>query len=279
MSYTTITFNGTTFNIPSSSDPGNWAAALNTFLQAVASDAAALNVVNTFTATPIIPGVTLAEQSAPSQLASAAQVYCNAADGYMYTIPALNPGSNPSTPIRVGAQGVTSVGMTVPGALLTVSGSPVTGSGTLAVTLPSQSANTVFAGPASGGSATPTFRALTIADVPGAVGITFAAKTANYPILTTDNGTRFSNAGAAGSVQFTLPTVAAGLEFTFAAVVGFSLTVTGGTFTGPGGMAGTTVTVSVSGTSSPNRYTSFKLGCYDGSTWLVQELNGAIIVS
>lgn len=65
---------------------------------------------------------------------------------------------------------VTSVGMTVPGALLSVSGSPITTSGTLAVSLVTQSANCVFAGPTSGGAATPTCRALVSADLPAGVG-------------------------------------------------------------------------------------------------------------
>jgi hypothetical protein len=59
---------------------------------------------------------------------------------------------------------VTSVALSVPG-FLSVSGSPITGSGTLAVTLATQTANTVLAGPASGSAATPTFRALDVADM------------------------------------------------------------------------------------------------------------------
>lgn len=75
---------------------------------------------------------------------------------------------------------VTSVGLTVPGVIFTspVSGSPVTTSGTLALTLATQGANRVFAGPSSGPDATPTFRALTSADLalaaaPPAGGIQF----------------------------------------------------------------------------------------------------------
>jgi hypothetical protein len=47
----------------------------------------------------------------------------------------------------------------------TVSGSPVTSSGTLAPTLATQSANTFLAGPSSGSAAAPTFRAITAADL------------------------------------------------------------------------------------------------------------------
>ena len=62
---------------------------------------------------------------------------------------------------------VTSVGLSLPG-IFTVSGSPVTTSGTLAATLVSQSAKAVFAGPVYGVSttATPTFRALNEDDLP-----------------------------------------------------------------------------------------------------------------
>ena len=60
---------------------------------------------------------------------------------------------------------VTSVAMTVP-SILSVAGSPITISGTLAVTLATQTANTVFAGATSGGAATPAFRALVAADIP-----------------------------------------------------------------------------------------------------------------
>jgi len=63
---------------------------------------------------------------------------------------------------------VTSVGLTMP-ADFSVAGSPVTTSGTLAVTYATQSANTVFAGPTTGPAATPTFRPLVDADIPAAI--------------------------------------------------------------------------------------------------------------
>lgn len=61
---------------------------------------------------------------------------------------------------------VTSVGMTVPAGLLAVTGSPITGAGTLAVTLPTRASNLIFAGPASGADAAPAFRSMVAADVP-----------------------------------------------------------------------------------------------------------------
>lgn len=93
---------------------------------------------------------------------------------------AVTPGSYTYSAITVDAQGritsassgaaptgtVTSVAMTVPTSILSVSGSPVTTSGTLAVTLATQTANLVFAGPTTGAAATPTFRSLVAADIP-----------------------------------------------------------------------------------------------------------------
>lgn len=65
-----------------------------------------------------------------------------------------------------GSGTVTSVAMTVPSNLLSISGSPIETAGTLAVTLPNQSPNTVFAGPATGLSNEPSFRALVPDDLP-----------------------------------------------------------------------------------------------------------------
>jgi hypothetical protein len=60
---------------------------------------------------------------------------------------------------------VSSVGLSLP-SILSVSGSPVTSSGTLSASLANQNANLVFAGPASGSAAAPTFRTLVAADIP-----------------------------------------------------------------------------------------------------------------
>jgi hypothetical protein len=64
-----------------------------------------------------------------------------------------------------GGGGVTSVGLSLP-ALFTVTGSPVTTSGTLTATLAAQSANLVLAGPATGTAAAPAFRSLVADDIP-----------------------------------------------------------------------------------------------------------------
>lgn len=60
---------------------------------------------------------------------------------------------------------VTSVGLSLPSEL-TVTGSPVTTTGTLSATWASQTANNIFAGPTTGAATTPTFRALVAADIP-----------------------------------------------------------------------------------------------------------------
>jgi hypothetical protein len=75
----------------------------------------------------------------------------------------------PGTWTQVAGSGgsVTSVALTMP-AEFTVSGSPITGAGTLAVTKANESANQVFAGPTSGGAAAPTFRSMVSSDLPSA---------------------------------------------------------------------------------------------------------------
>jgi hypothetical protein len=60
---------------------------------------------------------------------------------------------------------VTSVGLTMP-VEFSVAGTPVTAAGTLAVTLTTQPANNVWAGPTSGVAAAPAFRLLVTADIP-----------------------------------------------------------------------------------------------------------------
>jgi hypothetical protein len=70
---------------------------------------------------------------------------------------------------------VTSVALSLPSSILTVTGSPVTTSGTLTGTLATQTANYVWSGPATGSPAAPTFRALVSADLPLATTSLFGA--------------------------------------------------------------------------------------------------------
>ena len=65
-----------------------------------------------------------------------------------------------------GSGTVNSVALTAPINEFNVVGSPITSSGTLAVSWKSQTANLVFASPASGAAAAPSFRSLVDADIP-----------------------------------------------------------------------------------------------------------------
>lgn len=82
----------------------------------------------------------------------------------------------------IAPSGVTSVGLTAPASLFTVTGSPVTTSGTLGLSLISQTANFVFAGPTFGASTSPTFRALVAADIPDLSG-SYVKRDGTTPLL------------------------------------------------------------------------------------------------
>lgn len=94
-----------------------------------------------------------------------------------------------------GTGSVTSVALTMP-AIFSVAGSPITTSGTFAVTLATQTANTVFAGPSSGGAAAPSFRALVAADIPNLD----AAKITTGTLAVSRGGTGLAAPGAIGNV-------------------------------------------------------------------------------
>lgn len=91
---------------------------------------------------------------------------------------------------------VTSVGLSLP-AEFTVSGSPVTASGTLTGTKANQPANTVWAGPTSGSAAQPAFRGLTAADLPATFNQLLVQDGSASPPVTlyTEDGTDWLYAG------------------------------------------------------------------------------------
>lgn len=75
-----------------------------------------------------------------------------------------------------GSGTVTSVSLVDSTGLFVVTGSPVTTTGTITLSaFSNQSANRIFAGPASGGAAPPTFRALVAADLPVGTIVTIGA--------------------------------------------------------------------------------------------------------
>ncbi len=92
-----------------------------------------------------------------------------------------------------GSGTVTSVDLTAPN-IFNVAGVPITTSGTIALTLANQTANRVFAGPATGVPAAPTFRALVAADIPA---LSYVSNvTASLPIS--------SSGGATPNISITL---------------------------------------------------------------------------
>ena len=96
------------------------------------------------------------------------------------------------------------VGLTMPGDLFSVAGSPITTSGTFSVTLASQSPNQILAGPAAGAvGAAPSFRALVAADLP-------VVPVAKGGTGATDAPTALTNLGAVPTTR----TVSAGTGLT-----------------------------------------------------------------
>ncbi len=123
---------------------------------------------------------------------------------------------------------VTSVGLSLP-SIFNVTGTPVTSSGTLTATFNTETANTVFAGPASGGAATPTFRALVSADIP-AINLAASGNGGVTGVLPVANGgTNLSTTPSNGQIligngtNYTLGTLTAG--------TGIAITNASGTIT------------------------------------------------
>lgn len=106
-------------------------------------------------------------------------------NGTGYTLATITPGtgvqvSNGSGTITVSATGalggtVTSVAQSVPATLLSISGSPITTAGTLAIGLTNAASGQFWAGPSSGAATTPSYRAIVAGDLPSTVAYTNAA--------------------------------------------------------------------------------------------------------
>jgi hypothetical protein len=167
---------------------------------------------------------------------------------------------------------VTSVGLSVPGLLYSVSGSPVTGSGTLAFSLVTQAANKVLAGPVSGADAVPTIRLLDPLDIPSLdtakitsgtlatarmPALTGPVTTSAGAVATTSRWTYSSGPGTGVSASATVYFPASGLatasatESYFMDVLDFTGTVDHlyckSTFSSPGGSASYTMTLRKNG--------------------------------
>ena len=151
-------------------------------------------------------------------------------------------------PLGSGSGGVTSVGLALP-AEFTVSGSPVTTTGTLTGSWANQNANLVFAGPGTGVAAVPAFRALVAADIPG---LPWSIITSGLP--TTLAGYGITNGATNGAVT------ASGLTMTTATLlgrttaatgaiegitIGANLTLSAGVLSAAGGGSGTVTSVGI----------------------------------
>ena len=134
--------------------------------------------------------------------------------------------TNGAGTITVANTGVTSVALSAP-SIFTVSGSPVTTTGTLSFSLNTQTANTIFAGPTTGSAAAPTFRAQVLADLPqltngqlyiGSTGTSVVAST-----LTAGTGISITNAAGSITIAATsgagelVPSIGAGLTVNYTA--------------------------------------------------------------
>jgi hypothetical protein len=126
---------------------------------------------------------------------------------------------------------VTSVALSMPGEF-SVSGSPVTSSGTFTVTKANETANTLYAGPASGAATAPTFRTLVPADLPIATTSTLGAVEADGTTIAITGGGVISAVGSSGvggtavkTVNYTAVTGDSGKNIVFESVSNVSLTL------------------------------------------------------
>lgn len=177
---------------------------------------------------PLMGGTTL-------PLASLGQLYGGSGAAGTASVVTIGSGLNLSGGVLSASGGsgtVTSVGLTAPG-IFSVGGSPITGAGTLVITLVNQSANLVWAGPGSGSAAGPTFRSLVTADIPapgGDLGGTYASATVlnighvTSGVLPVANGGFGSSSGTSGGI----PAYSASGVISSTAILAASRIVVGG---------------------------------------------------
>lgn len=103
------------------------------------------------------------------------------------------------------------------------------------------------------------------------------AKTANYTVLAADLNNFFTNAGASGTVNFTLPTAAAGLVYTFYVDAAQTVTITAG--------ASTTIRIAGSVSASAGNITTNTVGncvtlqAISTTKWVAQSSVGSWTVN
>ena len=129
---------------------------------------------------------------------SANQIFAGPSSGAAATptFRSLTSADIPALPYGTGT--VTSVGLSLP-SIFTVTGSPVTTSGTLTATLATETANYVFAGPTSGAASAPSFRALVSTDIPSLPYGTVTSVTGTAPVVSSGGTTPTISMAAANT--------------------------------------------------------------------------------
>jgi hypothetical protein len=220
MTTTVATVGGATAaNVASATTAANAAASINTVGTIVKRDGSGNFAAGTITATlsgaatsagtatTAGDGLTSATGTAPLVLTLGAKALTGSVGTFDATHAGIVPMSGGGTTNFLRADGtwtgppggggggsgtVTSVGLSLP-AQFTVTGTPVTGTGTLSGSWANATQNSVFAGLAAGGAGTPSFRSLVQADLPATwVGPVTGNVTGNVT-------------GSAGSITGTLP--------------------------------------------------------------------------
>jgi hypothetical protein len=170
---------------------------------------------------------------------------------------------------------VTSVALSMPPEFL-VAGSPITMAGTFTVSLATQAAGTVFAGPATGAAAAPTFRTLVPTDIPGLP----ASQITSGVLSPTFGGTGVNGSAAADGTLL----IGNGAGFTLASLTagsGITITPGAGTITiaasgGGGSIGGSIASGQVAFGSGANTIQgSANLTYSDGNPLLVGGGSGA----
>lgn len=186
-----------------------------------------------------------------------------------------------------GTGGVTSVGLSLPG-IFTVSGSPVTTTGTLTGTLATQTANTIFAGPTTGGAATPAFRSLVSADIPNNAADTSGKSATTDALNTSGAAVNVSGSAPPGGAGYTcITTDATHCTWQLAGGTGTvtsiatTAPITGGTITTTGTIGIDSFAMTAPSPGAVPDATGAAAGTYlsKAGTWTVPSGSGGVTVA